>query len=158
MGAGRGEVGGVRAVAASAEVLAVLPGVGWSDCYRVEVAGTRSAPELMDALFAGSPPWFGPLMRLRDRIMALFGVKPAGPGPFPVVSSDDARKVVGYDDSHLDFRLVAEAVPAGEGRTAFTMTTLVRFNNPLGRVYLRAVLPVHRRLARGMMGKLAGNP
>lgn len=158
MGASNGENGGVRAVVVPPETLAALPGTGWSDSYRVEVAGERSAPELYEALFAGAPQWFGTLMRLRDRIMAPFGVKPASTAPFPVVSSDAARMVVGYDDSHLDFRLVAEASPAGAGRTTFTMTTLVRFNNRLGRIYLGGVLPVHRRLAQVMMGNLTRRP
>lgn len=154
MGARSFEHGGVRAIAVNAEALAVLPGSGFADCYGAELPGTLTAPQLVDALFARPPVWFGTLMSLRDRVTSLFGLKPAGNGAFPVVSSDDGAMVLGFDDRHLDFRLFAQAVPVDGGRTAFRLTTLVRTHNLLGRVYLAAVLPFHRYIARTMLAEL----
>lgn len=150
-----GPQGRVQAVAVTTETLSLLPGTGFSDAYRIEIGGGPSAAQAMEAMFAQTPPWFGPLMAVRDRVMRLFGVKPAGNGPFPVVSCDDGRVVMGYDDSHLDFRLVGEVVPVAAGRAAFTVTTLVRFNNMVGRAYLAAILPFHRLIARTALGNLA---
>lgn len=154
MGARRFEHG-VRAIPVTAEAFAVLPGSGFADCYGTELPGHLTAPQLVDALFAHPPAWFGRLMALRDRLTGLFGLKPAGKGPFPVVSSDDRSVVMGFDDRHLDFRLFALAVPAGGGGTAFSVTTLVRVHNLLGRAYLAAVLPFHRHISRTMMADLA---
>lgn len=148
-------MGAVRVLPVTDEALAVLPGAGFADCTGVVLPASLSAPELVDALFARPPAWFRPLMRLRDRLTGLFGLKPAGNGPFPVVSRDDRVVVLGFDDRHLDFRLVAHAVPAEGGGTAFSMATLVRPHNLLGRAYLVAVLPFHRVIARTMMAGLA---
>lgn len=153
MGARRFEHG-VRAIPVTAEAFAVLPGSGFADCYGVVLPGRLTAPQLVDALFARPPAWFGMLMALRDRVTGLLGLKPAGKGPFPVISSDDGRVVMGFDDRHLDFRLFALAVPADGGGTAFSVTTLVRVHNRLGRAYLAAVLPLHRLISRSMMAKL----
>lgn len=147
--------GGVRALAVTDEALAVLPGSGFADCYGVVLPGRLTAPELVEALFAAPPAWFGMLMRLRDRVTALFDLRPAGNGPFPVVSSDDGAVVLGFDDRHLDFRLLARAVAAEAGGTAFSVATLVRTHNLLGRAYLAAVLPFHRHISRTMMAGLA---
>lgn len=149
------EQGGARAVPVTAEALAILPGSGFADCYGAQLPGRLTAPQLVDALFATPPAWFGPLMRLRDRVTGLFGLKPAGNGPFPVIRSDDGSVVMGFDDRHLDFRLFAQAARVGGDRTMFTVTTLVRTHNLGGRAYLAIVLPFHRRIARAMMAALA---
>jgi hypothetical protein len=153
-----GPHGGVHAVTVTAETLTLLPGTGFSDAYRIEIGEGLTATQAMDAMFAHTPSWFAPLMAVRDRVMRLFGVKPAGNGPFPVVSCDDGRVVLGYDDSHLDFRLVGEVAPVADGRAAFTVTTLVRFNNKVGRAYIAAILPFHRLIARTALGNLARGP
>jgi hypothetical protein len=64
------------------------------------------------------------------------------------------RLVAGFNDRHLDFRIVVDVDRIAEGRHV-TCTTLVRTHNALGRAYLTLVLPFHKMFARGMMRRIA---
>ncbi|MDH8447809.1 DUF2867 domain-containing protein, partial [Klebsiella pneumoniae] len=61
-------------------------------------------------------------------------------GPFPVISETPQRLVAGFDDKHLDFRIVVD-VTGGAGGRQVSATTLVKTNNSLGRVYLTIIMP-----------------
>ncbi len=57
-------------------------------------------------------------------------------GIFPVISSSAERVVLGFDDLHLDFRIVVDVTALDETARRVTATTLVHRNNLLGRIYL----------------------
>jgi hypothetical protein len=71
-----------------------------------------------------------------------------------IASSDDPS---GFNDHHLDFRVVVDVVPVGEAREV-TATTLVRTHNRLGRVYLTSILPFHRLITKSMLGQVCEAP
>ena len=58
--------------------------------------------------------------------------------------------VLGFDDTHLNFRIVVDVRPLNETTRRVTVATLVHRNNLLGRVYLATVhkLVVPTMLAR----------
>ena len=58
--------------------------------------------------------------------------------------------VLGFDDKHLDFRIVV-AVAGGFA----TVTTIVRCHNAWGRAYLTAIMPFHRVIAARMIEGVA---
>lgn len=140
----------VSAAAPAPEQLAVLPGADFADCFRIAAPLGLTAPQAAEQLFAHTPAWVRHLMALRDRAMAPFGLVPAAGKPFPIISSDPAQVVMGLDDRHLDFRLVVSV----EGQWA-AVTTVVRTRNLGGRLYLAAILPFHRLIARAMVARLA---
>jgi hypothetical protein len=78
------------------------------------------------------------------------GLKPAPAGGFPVVSRSTDEVVLGFDDRHLDFRIVA-VVDGG----FVTLTTVVRWHNAWGRAYLAAIMPFHRAIAARMLEGVA---
>jgi hypothetical protein len=111
-------------------------------------------------MLARGPRWVDALMRLRNLLVAPFGLKRpdrgAAPsidsiGMFPVLSETPDRIVAGFDDRHLDFRVVVD-VEAGRSVTA---TTIVLTHNLLGRVYLATILPFHRLIVRSMLRQVA---
>jgi hypothetical protein len=109
-----------------------------------------------------SPRWVRVLLGLRNVLVTPFGLKTSGEptakgiiGLFPVVSATREQLVAGFDDQHLDFRIVVEVAPAGNTRQRITSTTLVRTHNLLGRVYLAIVMPFHRVIARAMLRQVA---
>lgn len=113
-------------------------------------------------MFATLPPWISGLMAVRNFIVSPFGLKTSAPrasgrrdvvGFFPVISQSPDRIVTGFDDKHLDFRVVVDIVPEGSARRV-RATTLVRTHNLLGRLYLAAVLPFHRIIVRAMLRQL----
>jgi hypothetical protein len=142
----------------------LLAGAQFADAFRVTVpdAGldARSAAE---RIFGRSPRWVNALLDLRNRIVAPFGLKTSAEreakagrmvGMFPVLSETPERLVAGFDDHHLDFRVVVDVAPAGSGREV-TATTLVLTHNWFGRAYLTAILPFHRMIAKTLLGQVS---
>lgn len=108
------------------------------------------------------PRWVDGLLVLRNLAVTPFRLKreaPAGAeriGIFPVVSASPQRVVMGFDDTHLDVRVVVE-VGSDEHGQNITATTLVRTKNRLGRLYLAAVKPFHRVIVPAMLAQVGRN-
>ena len=108
------------------------------------------------------PRWVSGLLVLRNLAVTPFGLKrgpPAGAeriGVFPLVSASPERVVMGFDDAHLDFRVVVEVALEASGRRV-TATTYVRTRNRLGRLYLVAVKPFHHVIVKAMLAQVRQN-
>jgi hypothetical protein len=138
------------AVPPPVDCAAFLPGFDFADAYSVTAPGGVDAVEAVRRAFARPPRWAAALMDLRDCLVAPFGLRPAPSTGFPVISEAPDMVVMGFDDRHLDFRIVV-TVAAGVA----TVTTIVRRRNWVGRVYLAAVLPFHRLIAPAFAERIA---
>jgi hypothetical protein len=131
-----------------------------SDAFAIALppSASRDVVELGKAVFNNPPAVVAPLMGIRDAIMGRFGVKTAADigraaagrplgaiGPFGVEEISSREVVMGEDDRHLNFKTSFLVRQTAEGRE-LVWTTVVRCNNKLGRIYLAAIAPVHRRL------------
>ncbi|MBC7908760.1 MAG: DUF2867 domain-containing protein [Rhodospirillaceae bacterium] len=134
-----------------------LPGANFADTCRVTIPGAHlDAPLVAQMMFGDAPPvWMSALMSLRDKLVSVFGLKPAGNKPFPILTSSPEEVILGMDDRHLDFRIVVAVTAVNAGERQVAVTTLVRTRNGLGRLYLIAVLPFHWVISRAMMFRLA---
>ncbi|WP_454615715.1 DUF2867 domain-containing protein [Bradyrhizobium cenepequi] len=142
----------------------LLAGAEFIDAFRIAVDGTAlDARKVAEKMFARRQRWIEALLRLRNLIVAPFGLKASGEGDraahgmvgiFPVLSETPERLVAGFNDSHLDFRVVVD-VSAHAGRQEVTATTLVRTHNWLGRTYLAIILPFHRLIVAAMLRQVA---
>lgn len=138
----------------------LLAGAQFADAFRVTVATTGlDARDAAERLFTRNPPWIDALLSLRNALVKPFGLKTSGEGEsapggviglFPVISETPDRLVAGFDDIHLDFRVVIDVGPLEQSRQ-ITATTLVKTHNLLGRVYLQIVLPFHRLIVRALL-------
>ena len=143
---------------------ALLPGAQFSDAWRVAIdTGGFDARRAAERMVGRQPSWARALLTLRNILVAPFGLKRSGarePAPggmigiFPVVSETPERVVAGFNDRHLDFRVVVDVADAG-ARQMVTATTLVLTHNRLGRMYLAIILPFHRLIVRAMMRQIA---
>ncbi|WP_027572404.1 DUF2867 domain-containing protein [Bradyrhizobium sp. WSM1743] len=153
----------VREVTPNVDADAVLAGAQFIDAFRVEIgAVTVDAREACVRMVLHGPRWIDVLLRLRNILVTPFGLKTSGEGArapygliglFPVVSETPERLVAGFNDAHLDFRLVVDVAGDGASRRV-TSTTLVRTHNLLGRIYLALIMPFHKLVVRGMMGRI----
>jgi hypothetical protein len=153
----------VREVTPDVDAGTLLAGAQFIDAFRVEI-GTApvNAREACTRMVLHGPRWIDALIRLRNILVTPFGLKTSGEGApapggliglFPVLSETPERLVAGFDDSHLDFRIVVNV--AGDATLRHvTLTTLVRTNNLLGRTYLTLITPFHKLVARSMMGRI----
>jgi hypothetical protein len=141
-----------------------LAGAQFVDAYRIEIAGnTLDAREAAKRMFARPPRWIDALLKVRNLIVAPLGLKTSGAGEaessgmigiFPVVTETSERLVAGFNDSHLDFRVIVDVATVGAGQQV-TVTTLVRTHNRLGRIYLATIMPFHRLVVRAMLRQVA---
>lgn len=142
-----------------------------ADAYRIRLPENASAdPErLANHLFDQSPRWVGMLMRVRDALVSVFGLKTASSlrssatqpvvqriGIFRIYSRHANEIILGEDDRHLDFRLsvMHDAAATGEG-SFVTVATTVECHNRLGRTYLAVIAPFHRAVVRGTLRQAA---
>ena len=157
----------VREVRPEVDRDSVLAGAQFADAFRVTVADRDiDARAAAERIFSRSPRWVEALIELRNLIVAPFGLKTSGEhepnaggmiGLFPVLVETPERLVAGFDDHHLDFRIVVDVTPATSGRDV-TVTTIVLTNNRLGRAYLAAIMPFHRMIAKTMLGQVCLAP
>ena len=144
----------------AAIVASGLTHIDFADCYSGQSDRTYiDAEQAARAVFSNPPQIAQSLMTLRNRIMSRFGIKAGtdfrdhGLGKvevFPIVSSSGTEIVLGGNDRHLDFRIWISIRPGVKG-SEVSMSTLVKINNTLGRVYLFAIMPFHKMLSRMLL-------
>lgn len=123
-----------------------------------------SLEEIGNAIFNRSPKWVNGLFKLRNRIVRYFGLKTSIPADyhnafeeggyirfFKILHILENEIVLGANDTHLDFRAVINRTDDPEFN--IKVTTLVRFNNKMGRIYMSLVGPFHRLVVRRMLSQ-----
>lgn len=144
---------------------AALPGADWADAF--EMATERRFADMREiaaATVGAMPPWSRGLLKLRNIVVAPFGLKPDGIadapdsdariGIFPILAEHDDRIVLGLDDLHLDFRIVIERT-AGDAGDRIRVTTLVQRHNLFGRAYIAVITPFHKAIATAAIRQAA---
>ncbi len=155
----------VREVTPAVDTDALLAGAQFADAFRVEI-GDRNldARQAAERMMARQPRWAEALVSLRNFLVAPLGLRTSGAGLvppkdmigiFPVVSQTPDRLIAGFNDHHLDFRVVIDVTGPGDVRQV-TATTLVKTHNWLGRTYLAIIMPFHRLIVPALLRQVAG--
>jgi len=142
----------------------LLAGAQFVDAFRIEIDDRAlDARHAAERMMARQPPWAEALLTLRNLLVAPFGLKTSGAsrtapremiGIFPILSETPDRLVAGFNDKHLDFRVVVDIANSGTVRNV-TATTLALTHNWLGRTYLAIILPFHRLIVRTLLRQVA---
>jgi Protein of unknown function (DUF2867) len=143
----------------------LLPGAQFVDAFRLETDGQAlDARHAAERMMARQPRWAEALLTLRNLLVTPFGLKTSGAsetapremiGIFPVLSATPDRLVAGFNDKHLDFRIVVDVAASGATTQNVTATTIVLTHNWLGRSYLAIILPFHRLIVRTLLRQVA---
>jgi hypothetical protein len=150
----------VREVRSAVDAEALLAGAQFTDAFCIEVSDhDLDARRAAERMMARQPRWAEALLSLRNLLVAPLGLKTSGAGLaaprdmigiFPVVSETPERLIAGFNDRHLDFRVVVGVTPPGDVRQV-TATTLVKTHNWLGRTYLAIIMPFHRLIVPALL-------
>jgi Protein of unknown function (DUF2867) len=96
----------------------VLPASNFVDAFELTVDHQAGSYAFTKHIMASTPLWVGRLLTLRNALIAPFGLhtddapsKAEKFGMFPVISSNETRTILGFDDKHLDFRIILDAAP-----------------------------------------------
>jgi Protein of unknown function (DUF2867) len=154
----------VREVAPGVDLAVLLAGAQFIDAFVIDIEGRAlDARHAAKAMMGHSPRWIATLLRLRNLLVAPFGLKTSGQsektprqtiGIFPILTDTPDRLVAGFNDKHLDFRVVVDVATSDLGQRV-TATTLVKTHNRLGRIYLAIILPFHRLIVPAMLRQIA---
>ena len=140
------------------------------DCYTVAMPPDRPLGEIAQYILLAMPGWARTLLRIRDRIVHIFGIKTTrdlsqgnsfrkslavgGRVGFMQIRSISEREIIlGEDDSHLDFRVVLRREPGEEGLVS--LATLVHRHNLIGRMYLMLIMPFHKLIVKSRLAAAA---
>jgi Protein of unknown function (DUF2867) len=150
----------VREVTPAVDADALLAGAQFADAFCIEISDRNlDARHVAERMMARQPRWAEALLSLRNLLVTPLGLKTSGVSPnaprdmigiFPVVSETRDRLIIGFNDRHLDFRVVVD-VTAPRDVTQVTATTLVKTHNWLGRTYLAIIMPFHRLIVPALL-------
>jgi hypothetical protein len=141
----------------------LLAGAQFADSFAIVVGDALTARQAAEKMFNRRRGWQTALLKMRDAAVKPFGLRTTDAKPragarmigiFPVISETPERVVAGFDDKHLDFRVIVDVFADALG-TRVVVTTLVLKHNLLGHVYLAAIMPFHRMIVRSMLNGLA---
>lgn len=145
----------------------------------IDTNHTLTVGDIGKAFFTSAPAWVGILFALRNRIAGLIGLKTPSKkkdteemlrhfhcepgerlGLFKVLSKSEQEVVLGEDDTHLNFRVSLWIQPSpGTPVKHLIVSTSVKFNNRMGRMYFAPVRPFHRLIVpvmlKGMIRQLS---
>lgn len=162
----------VREVPQQSEIAQRLAGATFYDCYAV--ATNDNLPVLTHylAMVGKTPAWVKSLMTLRNRTVALLGLKNLGHlgdvdvnkpveayvvgdriGIFDIRYLTDNEVILGDTDKHLTVQL-SLCKTGSDAHSHMALTTVVHNRNLLGRVYMLFVAPVHKKIVPAMLRRL----
>ncbi|SAL50221.1 hypothetical protein AWB69_05079 [Caballeronia udeis] len=161
------------ALPASSHVTQMYAHPNLADAYTIRLPDNATTdPELLSRfMFSHQAAWIGKLLRVRDSLVAGFGLKTSKRleesarferdkhvSFFRIYERTADEIVLGEDDKHLDFRLSvfqgAREEAAGGGRY-LTVSTVVRCHNLLGRTYILLITPFHEMVVRSSLRRAA---
>ncbi len=149
----------------------------YSDAFSSALPANKkdiNALKLVKAMFSSSPKWVVQMLKLRNRIVSVFGLKtPNGTqnpeqlleefsgnigeriGLFEVFQSTASEMVLGENDKHLDFRLSIHLNdPIDNDLQIVTLSTIVVYHNFFGKMYFFIVKPFHVLVVPSMLRKM----
>ena len=138
-----------------------LPDANWADAFEISTQRHfADMQEIARVTVGTSPSWVKRLLKVRNFIVAPFGLKQDGKADaprsetrisiFPILQESEDSIVLGMDDIHLNFRIVIERFAIGGG-FRIRLTTLVRRHNILGNIYILVITPVHKLIVMSAM-------
>lgn len=134
--------------------------------------GNIGPVEIAKSFFRSGPKWIETLFALRNKIVALFGLKTPGKitnkqemlsnfqfepgdelGLFKVFFKTPEEIVMGQDDRHLDFRvsLFVNCHINEKTHKTVTISTTVKFHNWMDRIYFLPVKVFHRLIVPSIL-------
>jgi Protein of unknown function (DUF2867) len=157
------------------QIASRLPGAYFHDAWAIRATEPNlNALEQFLRVARKTPAWIDRLMAIRNRIVALFGLKNLGGiaqtdpnkkasdyqagdrvGIFTLISNTANEVLLGDSDKHLNVVVSVHKQADSINRdTLITVTTVVHVHNWLGRLYMIPVTPAHKVIARAMVRAL----
>lgn len=125
----------------------------YKDCYREKVTDKPhiTVTQLFDSMFLRYPKWVSRLLKLRDFIVKPLGVKASKSFEELIMEQNSHEIILGTKDKHLTFYVSISCFEVNRNEQIASITTLVKYNNILGKVYFIAIWIFHKFIVHRLL-------
>lgn len=117
----------------------------YADCFSQSLTSTDlHVDELFDNLFCHFPLPVRWLLKVRDALVKPLGLKTGATFRDRIIERNETEIIVGANDKHLSFWVSVYCSDIAEGKQTAAVSTIVRFNNLLGRIYFAGIWLFHK--------------
>ncbi len=150
------------------QILHFINKVDYQDSFMITLNNpTLKIEEIYFNIFSHVPKWIDNLLAFRNKVVGIFGLdtyKDAKEvtldsikvgnkaGIFKIYDIQPQEIIAGEDDSHLNFR-----VSVIKQNKEAIVSTVVKYNNKMGRLYMTAIMPFHKLVVKAMLKNALSN-
>ena len=118
----------------------------YKDCFWDEITEKpyMSVNELFNLMFSQYPKWIMRMYYIRNLIVKPFGVKINKSFVNMIIEQNDNEIIIGAKDKHLTFHVSLFCSDVKDKTQEVSITTIVKYENILGRIYFAAIWLFHR--------------
>lgn len=126
-------------------IIKYLP-ADYKDCFWDEITEKpyMSVNELFNLMFSQYPKWIMRMYYIRNLIVKPFGVKINKSFANMIIEQNDNEIIIGAKDKHLSFHVSLFCSDVKDKTQEVSITTIVKYENILGRIYFAAIWLFHR--------------
>lgn len=126
-------------------IIKYLP-ADYKDCFWDEITEKpyMSVNELFNLMFSQYPKWIMRMYYIRSLIVKPFGVKINKSFVNMIIEQNDNEIIIGAKDKHLTFHVSLFCSDVKDKTQEVSITTIVKYENILGRIYFAAIWLFHR--------------
>lgn len=118
---------------------------------RVKTDNPLTAESVFERMFCSFPRPVAMLMNLRNAIVKPLGLKGGGSFRDLVTERNEEEILLCKNDSHLCFWVGIRCTLPEDGRQDISVTTVVKYNNFLGRLYFAGIWIFHKILVKRLL-------
>ena len=125
----------------------------YEDCFRQTLIGQeRMKPrDLFNLVFIHYPKPALYLLKFRDMLVKPLGLKTRGGFADMIIEENETELVIGKQDKHLNFYVVLECECPSGNKQNVSISTLVNYNNGLGRIYFFVIRLFHILIVKNLV-------
>lgn len=129
----------------------------YMDSYSCVITSKQAiAPEEFHNLaFNQLPEWIDWLMRLRNAIVKPLGLNTEGKFTDMLSDKNAHEEIFGMPDKHLNFHVSMWCGEYKDEKQELRITTVVKYNNRLGRIYFFIIRPFHGIIIKSILNHLS---
>ncbi|MBQ0024947.1 MAG: DUF2867 domain-containing protein [Bacteroidales bacterium] len=127
----------------------------YCDCVsrRIKKTESLSPDHIFEEMFCHFPKPVTWLFKLRNAIVKPFGLQGGGGFRNLISERNDEEIIISKNDKHLGFWVGIYCSPQEDGWQEASVTTVVKFNNFLGKIYFIGIWVFHKLLVKSLFRK-----
>ena len=146
-------------IAAENKLISKYLPADYADCFSAKISFPRqiNVAELFELVFNYRPPWLNFLYKVRNFLVKPFGIKVNGSFKDFIIEQTPKEIVLHSKNKHLDFYVSLFCSDKAENGQTASITTLVNFNNLMGRIYFAAIWLFHKLIVPSLFKRAVRN-